>query len=100
MAANDIDLEVIKKDWEAVAQYTVYRTEGYASRGTEVRTVLHANQPLQQAMLKVNEADELLRKEPGYRSYVMHRPLIGMELEYPKETRTAYLALRQVSQQV
>ena len=89
-----IDLEAMEAAWQSVARYTVYRTEGYASQGTEVKTILHVEQPLQQARLMVQEAEALLHAEPGYRPNVMSRALIGMKLERPEETRVAYQALR------
>lgn len=88
------DLAKLTEDWRAVARYTVYRTEGYASQRSEIRTILHTNQTYDQSMAKVAVAEEALRQEAGYRPEVMSRPLISIQLEKPIETRVAYLALR------
>lgn len=89
------DLASLIEDWRAVARYTVYRTEGYASQCSEIRTILHTNQTYEQSMAKVAVAEEALRQEAGYRPNVMSRPHIGIQLERPIETRAAYVALRQ-----
>ena len=89
------DLAKLTEDWRAVARYTVHRTEGYACQRSEIRTILHTSQTYEQSMAKVAIADEALRQEAGYRPDVMSRPLIGIQLEKPTETRVAYLALRQ-----
>jgi hypothetical protein len=95
-----IELETMQTAWASVARYTVYRTEGYASRRTEVKTILHVEQLLPQAKLKVQEAEILLHAEPGYRPNVMSRALIGMELEKPEATRIAYQALLNTQQAI
>lgn len=87
------DLEAMREAWEAVARYTVYRTEGYPRKGTEVKTILHVDQPLKEAKARAEQAEDCLRKEPGYRGHVMCRPLVGIELERPEETRTAYRSM-------
>jgi hypothetical protein len=92
------DLEAMKEAWEAVARYSVYRTEGYPRKGTEVKTILHADQPLRQARAKAEEAEGLLRNEVAYRPYVMCRPLIAIELENPNEARTAYQLMLRAAQ--
>lgn len=89
------DLAQLTEDWRAVARYTVYRTEGYDSQRSEIRTILHTNQTYEQSMAKVAVAEEALRQEAGYRPDVMSRPHIGIQLERPIETRAAYVALRQ-----
>lgn len=91
------DLAKLTEDWRAVARYTVYRTEGYASRRSEIRRILHINQTYEQSMAKVAVAEEALRQEAGYRPDVMSRPLIGIQLEKPIETRVAYLARRRTA---
>lgn len=75
------DLVDLTERWRAVARYTVYRTQGFASKRSEVKTILHSNQTYLQAIAKVALAEEELRQEPAYRSYVMSRALIGMQLE-------------------
>lgn len=91
------DLDVMREAWAAVDRYTVCHLKGYAGRGAEIRTVLHVNQPLQHAQHKAAEADAFLRKEPGSRAHVMSRPIIGVALEAPSETRVAYLELRRAA---
>lgn len=91
MAATD--LEAMKTAWEKVARYSVYRTEGCARWGTEVKVLLHQDQALQDAKTRASEAESKLQMEPGYRPYVMSRPLIGVELENPEEARVAYSEL-------
>ena len=88
------DFVELTEDWHAVARYTVYRTEGYASQRSEIRTILHTDQSYQQSMSKVALAEEALRQEAGYRPNVMSRSLISIQLEKPFETRLAYLARR------
>jgi len=92
------DLVSLTEDWRAVARYTVYRTEGYASQRTEIRTILHSDQTYSQATANVALAEKQLQQEPNYRPEVMSRALIGMQLERPIETRRAYLARRQETQ--
>ena len=94
------DLVILTEDWRAVARYTVYRTQGFASQRSEFRAILHSEQTYPQAVINVSLAEEELRQEPGYRHDVMSRPLIGMQLERPLETRLAYLARRQGEQNV
>lgn len=94
------DLAKLTEDWRAVARYTVYRTEGFASQRSENKTILHTNQTYEQSMAKVAIAEEALRQEAGYRPHVMSRPLIGIQLEKPIETRAAYLAKRQTARLV
>lgn len=94
------DLVNLTEDWRAVARYTVYRTQGYASQRSEIRTILHSEQTYPQAVVNVSLAEEALRQEPGYRPDVMSRALIGMQLERPIETRLAYLARRHNDQHV
>ena len=89
---NMTDLAELTEKWRTVARYSVYRTEGYAGRGTERRTILHAGLDYGQARAKAASAEDALRQEAGYRSDVMSRPLISIELEKPTETRLDYVA--------
>lgn len=86
------DLESMRTAWRSVARYTVYRAEGHKGTGGATKKPLYVDQSWDEAQQKVCEAESLLRLEPGYRSDVMCRPLIGIELERPCETRAAYLA--------
>lgn len=84
------DLELMRTAWRAVARYTVYRSEGLGSKSRPVKKPLHVNQTWDEAQKNVAEAEVHLRLEPGYRPDVMCRPVIGIELEQPEETRIAY----------
>ena len=88
------DLAILTEKWRAVARYSVYRTEGYAGRGTERRTILQAGLNYGQATAQAALAEDALRQEDGYRPDVMSRPLIRIELEKPAETRLAYSATK------
>lgn len=84
---NMNDLAELTEKWRAVARYSVYRTEGYAGRGTERRTILHTGLDYAQATAQAALAESALGQEAGYRPDVMARPLILIELEKPTETR-------------
>lgn len=94
-----INLDELIEDWHSVARYSVYRTQGFASQRAEVKTILHRDQTYEQALAKISVAEIALRQEPGYDAVKMSRPLIGLELEKPVETRAAYLIRRRARQQ-
>jgi hypothetical protein len=79
--------------WRSLARYTVYRTAGRLNFGPVIKTILHFDQPYEQAILLAHAAEALMHTESGYRPHVMSRALICIELEKPEETRIAYRAL-------
>lgn len=83
------DLTKSTDEWRRLARYSVYRTQGFAVQRSEVKTILHTDQTFAQAIAKVSLAEAALRKEPGYRPWVMSRALIGMQLENPIAIRKA-----------
>lgn len=83
------DLAKLTDEWRRLARYSVYRTQGFAVQRSEVKTILHADQTYAQAIVQVSLAEAALRKEPGYRPWVMSRALIGMQLENPIAIRKA-----------
>ena len=90
---QDAILAQMRADWCAVARYSVYRSEYSSISGTR-RSVLLTNRTYEDAREGQAKAEAALRAEPGYRGGCMTTPLIGIELEHPQETWTAYKELR------
>ncbi len=90
---TDKVLADMRADWQAVARYTVYRSE-YPPLRQQPDRDLHTDVGYDEAQrLRVLE-EVALTLEPGYPAGRMCRPLISLRLENPEATNVAYLALR------
>lgn len=85
----DATLAGLRADWQAVARYTVYRTE---FRRADVILATGVDYP--HALRLREEGEAHLRREPGYAPGRMGNPLISFRLEDPEGTQIAYRRLR------
>jgi hypothetical protein len=86
-AREEDALETLRRSWQEVARYRLVRSEPGR------RVVLSTGKDYAEALRLCEAATAALRQEPGYRDYVMSRPLILIELEDPELTRVRYRTL-------
>lgn len=87
MSDRGLELEFLRAAWAAVARYRVIRSE----RGQEDQ-VLASGLELEAARALAQKENRELAPAPGFRPYVMSRPIVGIELENVTEAMTAYKA--------
>ena len=78
-----------------MARYTLYRAEWTRERGSEEQ-VLHTGLTHAEALHLRTEAEATLTAEPGYRHYLIGRPLLGLRLEAPALTRPRHVRYRRI----